>query len=71
MKPELRKMAEEAFGPTGLVNYWEIGDVDLEAFARLIAADCANLCHDQGTGQFSHAYVADACRDAILAKYGA
>lgn len=39
-------MAEEAFGASGLVDYWEIGDAHLEAFARLVAEDCAKICRD-------------------------
>lgn len=46
LTPELRKMAEEAFGHTGMIDYWEIGDAMIEAFARLVAEDCAKILNE-------------------------
>lgn len=62
-------MAEEAFGASGLVDYWEIGDAHLEAFARLVAEDCAKVCADRSTGSGDEDYAAEACARAIRAKY--
>ncbi len=50
MKPELKKLAEQAGihiheteGITKPVNWW-----DLEAFAKLVAMDCAQICNERG-----------------------
>jgi len=74
MTPELRRMAEEA-GFT-IENSWGYacgGTATLEAFARLVAADCAKMCDSVSRKAASDAgrSLARECRDAIRAHYKA
>lgn len=73
MTPELRKMAEETFGHTGMVDYWEIGDTMIEAFAHAIANDCAHIFNEadnEAEEWMSPTNVLSVAMRIIKAKYG-
>ena len=87
MNDELRKMAEEAGlehscrsgypGQDCGDNFWQGEDAKLEAFARLVAADCINpwpphwcVPVPEGCAPYSFAEGIRCMQDAIRAKYG-
>ena len=64
MNDELRKMAEEAG-----FDDWRAKDPRMKAFAKLVAADCANMVADIDDGEPVR-WMAEKCADIIRAKYG-
>ena len=52
MKPELKKLAEQAgwsFMSAGFDKvHADVTEAQLEAFAKLVAMDCAKICNDRG-----------------------
>ena len=75
MNDELRKMSEAAgiewwYGPLDNDEGEKAAfDARLEAFARLVAADCANMVADIDDGEPVR-WMAEKCADIIRAKYG-
>jgi len=73
MNERIRKMAEEAGFSQGGVRSWS---VQFEAFARLVAEDCAKTCQDLPSTDpdgpwFNDDMTAGAmeCEQAICARY--
>ena len=70
MNKELRKMAEEAnLIGVDIMGDYTAGDKNIEAFARLVAADCANMVADIDDGEPVR-WMAEKCAEIIRAKYG-